>query len=365
SIVANYLINALNLVQIGIMDSVYFPTVALVRDGQPMNPVRIYAGPKMDDRDQIVVFISEFQPPPNLIKGIAATVLDWAQDARCNLLVCPEGLIVDAREDEGDRQVEVYGIGSTDKAMDMIRKNGITVFEEGVITGVAGVLLNEGRKRDFDVITLLSEAHPDYPDARAAARAIEIIDKLLLHTELDARPLYVEVESRLRLELRFQGGGGFLSDAFRRLSSFGEGIRSEKAGVGLRPEDQRTSLPDCVRPAVHPLFDFYVRNAMEATECRMSHPLRDVLREVRDMCDTTNPLGSARFQIAEGRPGPRRLDDGVDHPAASWIVPTPQDLHVRVTSEGPQESQQNPTEVVDGRRPSHVRSSNEAHVNGS
>jgi uncharacterized protein len=202
SIVANYLINALNLTQIGIMDSIYFPTVALVRDGQPMNPVRIYAGPKVDDRDQIVVFISEFQPPPNLIKGIASAVLDWAQDARCNLLVCPEGLIVDAQEDEGgDRQVEVYGIGSTDKTMDMIRKSGITVFEEGVITGVAGVLLNEGRKRDFDVITLLSEAHPDYPDARAAARAIEVIDKLLLHTELDARPLYEEAE-RIEMQLK-------------------------------------------------------------------------------------------------------------------------------------------------------------------
>src|SRR5207247_11306347 len=45
SIVANYLINALNLTQIGIMDSIYFPTVALVRDGQPTNQVRIYAGP--------------------------------------------------------------------------------------------------------------------------------------------------------------------------------------------------------------------------------------------------------------------------------------------------------------------------------
>jgi uncharacterized protein len=202
SIVANYLINALNLTQIGIMDSASFPTVALVRDGQPMNPVRIYAGPKQENRDQIVVFISEFQPPPNLIKGIAATVLDWAQDARCNLLVCPEGLIVDTKEDEGgERQVEVYGIGSTDKTMDMIRKNDITVFEEGVITGVAGVLLNEGRKRDFDVITLLSEAHPDYPDARAAARAIEVIDKLLLHTELDARPLYEEAE-RIEMQLK-------------------------------------------------------------------------------------------------------------------------------------------------------------------
>ena len=201
SIVANYLINALNLQQVGIMDSAYFPTVSLVRDGQPMNPVRIYAGPKIEGRDQLVVFISEFQPPPNLIKAIAATVLDWAQDQRCNLLVCPEGLIVDTDASEVERIPEVYGIGSTEKAMEMLRKNSVVLFEEGVITGVAGVLLNEGRKRDFDVITLLSEAHPDYPDARAAARVIETIDKLMLHTELDAQPLYEEAE-RIELQLK-------------------------------------------------------------------------------------------------------------------------------------------------------------------
>jgi len=194
SIVANYLINALQLVQIGIMDSPFFPTVALVREGRPMNPVRIYAGGKMDvEEDRLVVFISEFQPPPNLIKGIAATVLDWAQDQRCVQLVCPEGLIVD-REAGENREVEVYGIGSTDRSNELLKKNGVAMFEEGVITGVAGVLLNEGRKRDFDVMTLLSEAHPDYPDARAAARVIETIDKLLLHTALDAKPLYEEAE---------------------------------------------------------------------------------------------------------------------------------------------------------------------------
>jgi len=201
SIVANYLINALGLTQIGIMDSTYFPTVSLVRDGQPMNPVRIYGGPKQEGRDQIVVFISEFQPPPNMIKGIAATVLDWTQDQRCNLLVCPEGLIVDSASMEEDRQIEVYGVGSTDKATELLRKNSVTLFEEGVITGVAGVLLNEGRRRDFDVITLLSEAHPDYPDARAAARVIEVIEKLLLHTEIDARPLYEEAE-RIEMQLK-------------------------------------------------------------------------------------------------------------------------------------------------------------------
>jgi uncharacterized protein len=197
SIVANYLINALSLEQIGMMDSVYFPTVSLIRDGEPMNPVRIYAGKEVpsEPHDKIVVFISEFQPPPNLIKVIASAVLDWAQEQKCEMLVCPEGLIVDKDKDLVESEtIEVYGIGSTSKGSELLREHNVRVFEEGVITGVAGVLLNEGKKRDFNVLSLLSEAHPDYPDARAAARVIETIDKLLLHTELDAQPLYEEAE---------------------------------------------------------------------------------------------------------------------------------------------------------------------------
>src|SRR3972149_1012048 len=192
SIVANYLINALGLVQIGIMDSPFFPTVALVRDGKPMNPVRIYAGSKANpdgvDSDQLVVFISEFQPPPNLIKGIASAVLDWAQDQKCTQLVCPEGLIVD-KEGGETRDVEVYGIGSTDRANEILKKNSVAIFEEGVITGVAGVLLHEGRKRGFGGVTPPS------------ARAIETIAKLLPRTELDAKPLYEEAE-RIEMQLK-------------------------------------------------------------------------------------------------------------------------------------------------------------------
>jgi uncharacterized protein len=218
SIVANYLINFLKLTQIGIMDSVYFPTVSLVREAEPLNPVRIYASEKIKsgdgDSDQIVAFISEFQPPPNLVKPIAHTMLDWAEEQRCKLLISPEGLVIDQGEEEeegggggsepaneeppveeeNEEPVDVYGIGSTKKARDMLQSHDIALFTEGVITGVAGVLLNEGKSRDFEVISIMAEAHPDYPDARAAAKVIETIDKMLLHIQLDAKPLYVEAE---------------------------------------------------------------------------------------------------------------------------------------------------------------------------
>lgn len=209
SIAANYLINVLGMELIGIMDSMYFPTVSLVREGIPQNPVRIYASNRNGDEkssDMVVVFISEFQPPPNLVKPIAHAMLDWAEDQRCKMLISPEGVVID-REDatagENDEDnVEVYGVASTAWMRELLANNKVEEFREGVITGVAGVLLNEGHRRDFNVSTLLAEAHPDYPDARAAAKIVEVIDRILLHTPLDAKPLYEEaerIESQLKL----------------------------------------------------------------------------------------------------------------------------------------------------------------------
>lgn len=198
SIVANYLINTLSLRQIGMMDSGYFPTVSLIRNGLPMNPVRIYASDKVGtgtDADQVVVFISEFQPPPNLIKPIASAMLDWVETQKAGLLITPEGLVVD-RSNGPSEGVEsaVYGIGTNQATRDLIRKHGVDTFADGVVTGVAGVLLNMGRMREFPVLSLLAEARPDFPDARAAARVIEVIDRLLPNIDIDSAPLYEEAK---------------------------------------------------------------------------------------------------------------------------------------------------------------------------
>jgi uncharacterized protein len=202
SIAANYLIKILDMEHIGIMDSAHFPTVSLIREARPLSPVRIYAGKKEKSGDQIVAFISEFQAPPNLIRPIAYTLVDWAEEQKCKMIVSPEGLVVDPElRDSAEISDVVFGIASTARARELLKQHGIQSFEEGVISGVAGVLLNEGRKRDVDVVTLLAEAHPDFPDAKAAALVLEAIDDLLLGIEFDAKPLFEEaqrIEERIR-----------------------------------------------------------------------------------------------------------------------------------------------------------------------
>src|SRR5688500_4074835 len=92
TITANYLVDVLELEQIGIMDSKFFPTVSIVRNGIPLYPVRIYAA------KGVCVFISEFQPAPKLIRPIAEAILAFAKKKGCKNIISPEGLVIDADE---------------------------------------------------------------------------------------------------------------------------------------------------------------------------------------------------------------------------------------------------------------------------
>ena len=73
----------------------------------------------------------------------------------------------------------------------MLGEKHISEFKNGIIAGVSGVLLNKGKHEGFDVIAILAEAHPNYPDARAAASALNVI-ATILGVEINVVPLYDE-----------------------------------------------------------------------------------------------------------------------------------------------------------------------------
>lgn len=88
----------------------------------------------------------------------------------------------------------MYGVGSTDNTREVMKKLGIKRLVRGMITGISGVLLNEGRRIGFDVYSLVAAVKPEVSDARAAARVIEVIGKLTPAIKIDVEPLYEEAE---------------------------------------------------------------------------------------------------------------------------------------------------------------------------
>ena len=199
TIAANYLIDALDLKQIGCVTSSQFPALSVVHTGEPLSPVRIYSGTQSNG-EKIVVFVSEFKPKPNLISSISEAIMNWATENGCKLLISPEGMVVEGKEVDSEEEAEAYAIGSTENARGMLVEKKIPQFKNGIIAGVSGVLLNIGKQSNFDVISILAEAHPNYPDAKAAAAAINVM-ALLMGVEINVTPLYEESE---RIEKQLQ-----------------------------------------------------------------------------------------------------------------------------------------------------------------
>ena len=206
SIVANYLIDTLHMEQIGIVESPSFPTVSLVRDGTPQHPVRSTPAEPgriapagwptrswRSFRSSTPRRTSSIPSRPRSSTGSRNNGAGSWSPPRVSSSSSPRSIESRGR---GPRlaDVKVYGVASTQKARELYIEPNMSPFMEGVITGIAGVLLNEGRRRGFDVLTFLAEAQADYPDARAAAKVIETINRILLHTPLDPIPLYHEAE---------------------------------------------------------------------------------------------------------------------------------------------------------------------------
>ena len=196
TIVANFLINTLELEQIGVIDSYKFPPISVIKEGVPHNPMRLYSGEQICNDgtcNQVAVCVSEFTPPAEITKDLVNSLVDWAEEHGCTRIISAEGFTSGPKPDGEEN--EVYGVASTSGSRKWIDDAKVKPFTYGTVGGITGALLNEGKIRKLNVLGLLAEVTEDSPDARAAANVIKALDELLLAIDLDPKPLLKEAES--------------------------------------------------------------------------------------------------------------------------------------------------------------------------
>jgi uncharacterized protein len=203
SIAGHFIIDQLKLEAHGAILSDKFMPATVIHKGKPSPPVRIYVGKKRcgpgDSCKRLAIIISEFMPPMEMIKPLADQIFTWAENKGCKLILSLEGM--HAIKVEKGKEPKVYGIASTPSMTKELKKFKIDITQEGMITGVTGVLLYQGQLLQKDVICLLSETQVDYPDSRAAALLVEKLDKMLPEIKIDPEPLYnaaKEIENQIR-----------------------------------------------------------------------------------------------------------------------------------------------------------------------
>ena len=192
-IAVSYLVDKLQLKQVGYIDSDLLPSAVAVHDSQVREIVRIYGN------DELVTVVSEIPLPASLVRPVAQSLLAWCAVKKIDSVISLGGLPEPNRLDIESPKVFVVA-SEKNFGEQMVNKTGAQSLKDGFITSVKAELLREGVRRNHNIALLLAQAHYNYPDPGAAAQVVLSLSKLI-GREIDVKPL-LESAEEVKIQLR-------------------------------------------------------------------------------------------------------------------------------------------------------------------
>jgi len=191
SILTSFVIRELKMETIAAVVSPEFPPYALIHNGKPYPPIRIYGCSRehvTDDCGDLILVTSEITLRPESYYDVDAVLKRFFEEIGVSTVIAIEGI------PQLDNDVKILACGSTAAAREMIDSLGVKRLDDGLVRGLTGVMLYEAFYSGNDVIAILCPANPTLPDPRSAARILEPLSKLMPELKIDTKPLYKEAE---------------------------------------------------------------------------------------------------------------------------------------------------------------------------
>ena len=182
------LVEELKMKQIGYIDSKDFPPLAVLYKGIAIHPFRIYS------TDGIVLFLSDFIIPPAVSYDMSNAIVDWMEKNNSKELITFNSMVVMEKSDS------VAAAANSEDSLKRLGDLNLPILPFGNVNGLSGSLLTRTATKDIPASCLFAEVLNQYPDPRAAASLVNVLNKML-NIEVNAEPLLKEadeIEDRLK-----------------------------------------------------------------------------------------------------------------------------------------------------------------------
>jgi uncharacterized protein len=197
TIASECILHSINTQLIATIESSYFSQLSVIRNSVPYFPVRIYANEEL----KTSIFISEISIDPSLYFLIGNTMLNWAMDNECDLVISSSNIVNPQQaKDVNSTEYSIAGIGNTAQARNRLSDSKISLLKNGTIGGIPAVLLNQSSQLDIDVIILLVKIIEGIPDFRAAAELSTTISRLVPGVSCNV-PLLLQEAEKIEKEI--------------------------------------------------------------------------------------------------------------------------------------------------------------------
>ena len=191
SILTSFVIRELNMEVIAGITSPDFPPYALIQNGNPYPPIRVYGCKRENSSEEcgdLVIVTSEISLKPEQFYDLNSTLMEVFKDLGISSVISIEGI------PQFDEDNSILACGTSKVSRDRIEELGLRKLDDGLVRGLTGVMLYEGFYSNVDVLAVLCPANPALPDPRSAASILEPLSKLVPELKIDTEPLYKEAE---------------------------------------------------------------------------------------------------------------------------------------------------------------------------
>lgn len=182
NIIGWLLVDDLGMEEIGYVESSYLPPLAILHDGLALHPVRIYR------KDNVVLFLSDVMFPADIVHDLTTVMCEWMLRNNSRKFLTFNSLIVQEKTEA------IRGVGNCKESLDIINELDVPLFSYGMLKGLSGTLLSKGSTYNIPGVCFLGETLNQYPDPRAAADLVEVINRVL-GTDISNEPLIKEAEA--------------------------------------------------------------------------------------------------------------------------------------------------------------------------
>ena len=172
-----YIIEKLQLEEIGYMRSRYLPPSTVFIQGRLRHPFRFYS----NKEGTICAVVCEITLRMQGLYSLVAAILDWAEQKGSHEIIVLDGVASDSHDDQA------YCAAEEDLCR-IMQDKGINMIPQGFITGIPGGILNECILREIQGVSFLVKANHTQPDPMAAATLVEAVNRAY-QTNIDTQEL--------------------------------------------------------------------------------------------------------------------------------------------------------------------------------
>ncbi len=168
-IAVTHIVEQLGMKKVAHVQSKYMPPAVVFMEGELRHPFRIYS----DERGKLCAVVCEIPLRSDGLYAIASSLLDWIEEKGVKEMVILEGFAV--RGVPKERQP--FCAAEPEKIKEC-EERGVKIISSGIISGIAGSLLNECLTRKITGMAFLVPAIAFMPDPEGAAVLIDTLNNM-------------------------------------------------------------------------------------------------------------------------------------------------------------------------------------------